>query len=122
MRQVNFSGEEKNDLKLYKYIYHEGYLYQIKAVVSVYLINPVSAWKSHPQMRKTGKTSKILPLRLQLSVDWVWGVVHNSGRFCKCFAKSYFFVEAEDKDGKISPQVNGQIAEQFTVGHKENKI
>ena len=41
-------------------------------------------------------------------------VVHNSGRFCKCFAKSYFFVEAEDKDGKISPQVNGQI----TVGHK----
>ena len=26
-------------------------------------------------------------------------------------------MEAEDKDGKISPQVNGQMAEQFTVGH-----
>ena len=26
-------------------------------------------------------------------------------------------MEAEDKDVKIFPQVNGQMAEQFTVGH-----
>ena len=32
-------------------------------------------------------------------------------------------MEAEDKDGKISPQVNGQMAEQFTVGLKgEQKL
>ena len=48
-------------------------------------------------------------------------VVHNYVRFCIAFAKSYFFVEAEGKDGKISPQVNGQMAEQFTVGHKEEQ-
>ena len=45
-------------------------------------------------------------------------IVHNSVRFCSTIAKSYFLVEAEGKDGKISPQVNGQMAEQFTVGHK----
>ena len=27
-------------------------------------------------------------------------------------------MEAEGQDAKISPQVNGQMAEQFTVGHK----
>ena len=27
-------------------------------------------------------------------------------------------METKGKDGKISPQVHGQIAEQFTVGHK----
>ena len=49
-------------------------------------------------------------------------VVHNYVRFCSAFAKSYFFVEGEGKDDKISPQFNGQITEQVTVGHKENTI
>ena len=40
------------------------------------------------------------------------------GLFCSAFAKSYLIVEAQGKDDKISPQVNGQMAEQFTVGHK----